>query len=183
MVYLASQILTAQQLVDPKISSETFEKTLKKISFDFKETFACLYMSPKYNKQCVHIKNLLNQNSNIIQRTYEQFVLNMRQMKLDECLMSLHLLVILSKDSQSAVDALEGQINFDDLTSLLLKQDFNADDQLFILRCILQLCSEQNEYSQRTSEAYLNALDSCFIYMNHGCQNSNAYSIFESLFT
>ena len=42
--------------------------------------------------------------------------------------MNLHILVILSKDSQSALDTLEAQINFDDLTSLILRQDFTADD-------------------------------------------------------
>ena len=107
MVYLSSQILTAQQLVDTKTSTETFERTLNKVSFDFKESFACFFMSQKYNKQSVQIKAVLNQHSNIVQRTYEQFILNLRQQKIDECLMNLHILVILSKDSKSVVDTLE----------------------------------------------------------------------------
>ena len=49
MVYLASQVLTALQFVDHKLAAKIFSNTLNKLHPDFKETFACLYLSPKYN--------------------------------------------------------------------------------------------------------------------------------------
>lgn len=67
--------------------------------------------------------------------------------------MNLHLLILLTQGSQKIKDNLENQIDFDDLISNLCQQEFNEDDQLFVLRCLLELSSEQTEI-ERSSQIY-----------------------------
>lgn len=48
--------------------------------------------------------------------------------------MYLHLLVILTKSVE-----IENMINFEELIMLFRQQELNNEDQLFVLRCLLEL--------------------------------------------
>ena len=73
VVYLISQFLIAQQFVDPQKSAELFKETLNELQSGFKEAFACLYLSKKYNNQSESIMKIIT-SGNQVRKIYENFI-------------------------------------------------------------------------------------------------------------
>lgn len=85
--------------------------------------------------------------------------------------MTFHLLVLLSRNQSGVLDQLESLIDFDMLTNLISSDKYNEDEQIFILRCLLELGTEQKDITIN-SQAYLGAIDSCFVFMGHSCDKN-----------
>ena len=94
---------------------------------EFKEAFASLYLSDRYNKNSKIILKIITKG-NVVREMYSQFLNSLNKKNVDNCLMYLHLLVIYTKHSDEINDQLEQFINFEELTSLLQQQNLNDDD-------------------------------------------------------
>jgi hypothetical protein len=127
-----------------------------------------VFLSKKYNKRCDSILDIITSGGQV-KEIYSKVISCLKKQDIDNSLIYLHLLVILTKRVE-----IEDMINFDQLIMLLGQQDLNDDDQLFVLRCLLELGQE--------NQIYQNAINSCLIYMNHGCQDETSYNSFESLY-
>lgn len=116
-------------------------KTLETLSPHFKESFACLFLSHKYNKQNHKIKKHLVEMGTI-QEAYKHMIESMQANKVEESLMNMHLLILLTQGAYNIKRDLEQQIDFDELIDSIKGMQLDQDDQLFVLRCLLELSSD-----------------------------------------
>ena len=87
----------------------------------------------------------------------------------------------MTQGCNKAKTQIEEVVNSDELMQSLLSLNIDKNDQLFILRCLIELSSDKTR-DMRSTQIYQNALDSCFVFMNYSCREQEAYDNFEKLF-